>query len=168
MTEAHTLVLGVGNILLQDEGVGVRVVEHLQHTYDFPDEVQVLDGGTMGMDLINFIEDLEHLLVIDAVDDGQPAGTILRLVDDEIPALLQRKMSPHQIGLSDILSVAKLRDRMPQHVVLIGIQPESLQTGLELSPRIQACMDELVAAVLRQLEEWEIPFVERETGDRRL
>lgn len=150
----RTLILGVGNILLQDEGIGVRVLEQLQQRYSFPDEVQLLDGGTMGLDLINYLEDLDYLLVLDAVDHAHPPGAILRLENDEIPALLQHKMSPHQIGLSDILSVARLRDMMPSHVVLIGIQPASVQTGLSLSPDVAVHMERLIDAVLTQLEAW--------------
>lgn len=152
----QTLILGVGNILLQDEGVGVRVLEQLQQRYSFPDGVQLLDGGTMGLDLINYLENLDYLLVLDAVDSARPPGSILCLENDEIPALLQHKMSPHQIGLSDILSVARLRDMMPSHVVLIGIQPASLQTGLELSPDVAAHMDTLIDEVLKHLDAWGI------------
>jgi hydrogenase maturation protease len=156
--KARTLVLGVGNILLQDEGVGVRVVEHLQQHYSFADSVELLDGGTLGLDLINYLEELDNLLVLDAVNHGQSPGSFIRLVDDEIPALLQQKMSPHQIGLSDILSVARLRDMLPKQVVLLGVQPAAIQTGLELSPTVQACVGTLVEQVLQQLEAWGIGF----------
>ncbi len=153
-TVPQVLILGVGNILLQDEGIGVRVVEHLQAHYTFVDGVQLLDGGTLGLDLINYLEDLDYLLVLDAVNHGNPPGSIIRLVDNEIPALLNQKMSPHQIGLADIMSVAQLRDMMPRQVVLLGIQPASVQTGLELSPEVQPYVGTLAEQVLHQLEAW--------------
>jgi hydrogenase maturation protease len=151
---SQTLVLGVGNILLQDEGVGVRVVEQLREGCVLPEEIQVLDGGTMGLDLLYYLEGVERLLVIDAVDAGQPPGTILRLTGDEIPALLGRKLSPHQIGLADLLSVAELRDLTPGQVILIGVQPASLETGLDLSPTVGAQLPAIIHMVLKEMKTW--------------
>jgi hydrogenase maturation protease len=140
--------------LLQDEGVGVRVVEHLQENYTFPEEVQVLDGGTMGLDLLFYLEGVDRLLVIDAVDARQPPGTIVRLTDGQIPALLGRKLSPHQIGLADLLSVAGLRDLTPSQVVLVGVQPASLETELSLSPTIRAQLPSIIDMVTQELKRW--------------
>jgi hydrogenase maturation protease len=151
---SQTLVLGVGNILLQDEGVGVRVVEQLREGCVLPEEIQVLDGGTMGLDLLYYLEGVERLLVIDAVDAGQSPGTIIRLTGDEIPALLGRKLSPHQIGLADLLSVAELRDLTPGQVILIGVQPASLETGLDLSPTIRARLPAIVEMVIKEVRNW--------------
>lgn len=150
----RTLVLGVGNILLQDEGIGVRVVEHLKERYLFPEEVQVLDGGTMGLDLLYYLEGVDRLLVIDAVDAARPPGAIIRLAGDEIPVFLGRKLSPHQIGLADLLSVAELRDLSPRQAVLIGVQPASLETGLDLSPVVGAQVPAIVEAVLKEMATW--------------
>jgi len=150
----RTLVLGVGNILLQDEGVGVRVVEQLQENYTFPEEVQVLDGGTMGLDLLHYLEGVDHLLVIDAVDARQPPGSVVRLTDGEIPAFLGRKLSPHQIGLADLLSVASLRDLAPRETVLIGVQPASLETELSLSPTVRAQLPAIIDMVVEELKRW--------------
>lgn len=151
---SQTLVLGVGNILLQDEGVGVRAIEHLQKHYHFPQEVQVLDGGTMGLDLLSYLEGVDRLLVIDAVDAHRPPGTVVRLTNGEIPALLGRKLSPHQIGLADLLSVAELRDLTPKQVVLIGVQPAELETGLDLSPTIRGQMTSIVDMILKEVMDW--------------
>ncbi|GAB4533767.1 MAG: HyaD/HybD family hydrogenase maturation endopeptidase [Anaerolineae bacterium] len=150
-----TLILGVGNILMGDEGVGVWVIEHLQAHYTFPEEVQVLDGGTMGLDLLTYLEGVERLLVVDALDACQPPGTIVRLADDQIPAFLgRRKLSPHQIGLADLLSVASLRGQMPHQTVLIGVQPASLETKLGLSPTIQAQLPSILEKLLSEMESW--------------
>lgn len=151
-----TLVLGVGNILLQDEGIGVRVIERLNETCTFPDEVRVLDGATMGLDLIGFLDDVERLLVIDAVEAGRPPGSIIRMANEEIPAFLAHKISPHQVGLTDILSAARLLDILPRSVVLLGVQPASLQTGLELSTVLNARMEAYIAAVIHELRAWGI------------
>ena len=148
------LVLGIGNILLQDEGLGARVVEHLLARHPLPEAVRVLDGGTMGLDLLACLEGVEQLLVIDAVDAGHPPGTLVRLEGEEIPAFLSHKISPHQVGLADILSVAKLCNLLPPTVVLLGVQPASLQTGLELSPTVSAQVEPLVQAVLQELRAW--------------
>jgi hydrogenase maturation protease len=158
---AHTLVLGIGNILLQDEGVGVRAAEQIQQRYEIPEGVQVLDGGTMGLDLITCLEGVEQLLVIDAVQASEPPGSIIRLVNEEIPAFLGQKISPHQIGLSDILSVARLRDMLPERMVLLGIQPASLETSLALSPTIEARLDALVDAAMHELQAWGIVLAPR-------
>jgi hydrogenase maturation protease len=151
---AKTLILGVGNLLLSDEGVGLRVVERLAASYDLPEGVQTLDGGTLGLDLLYYLEGVENLLIIDAVEMGQEPGTLLRLEGDEVPSFLSVKMSPHQIGIPDMLFAAKLKDLYPRNVVLWGVQPTTLDTGLELSPAVAAQVDVLVSKVAEQLTQW--------------
>lgn len=149
-----TLVLGLGNVLLSDEGVGVHVVHLLRERYDFPQEVEILDGGTLGLDLLPYVEDADRLLIVDAVQMDTPPGTVARLVGDEIPAVLSLKYSPHQMGLSDLLAAARLRGHLPAEVVLWGVQPASLEVGLELSPAVAAQMESLVQNVLAELQRW--------------
>jgi hydrogenase maturation protease len=151
-----TLVLGLGNILLRDEGVGVRVIERLQTLYDFPPEVQVLDGGTMALDLLPYVEDAARLLVIDALEMGAAPGTIARLEGNEVPAFLSIKISPHQMGLTDILAAARLRALYPQELVLWGVQPGTLGAGLALSAPVAAQVDALVEKALAELQRWGI------------
>ena len=151
---AVTLVLGVGNLLLSDEGVGVHVIQRLLAEYQIPEEVQVLDGGTLGLDLLYYLEGVENLLIIDAVDmDGEP-GELLRLEGDEVPSMLTIKMSPHHIGIPDMLSAARLKGCYPPNVVLWGVQPDSLELGVDLSPVIDARVDVLVGKVLAELDKW--------------
>ena len=152
----ETLILGVGNLLLSDEGVGVRVVERLVATYDLPEGVQTLDGGTLGLDLLYYLEGVENLLIVDAVKMGKEPGTLLRLEGDEVPAFLSIKISPHQIGIPDMLFAAKLKDLYPRNVVLWGVQPGVLDAGLDLSPPVAAQVDELVEKVVDELRRWEI------------
>jgi len=148
---ASVLVLGAGNILLSDEGIGVRVVEALQERYQVPEGVEILDGGTCGMDLLDVIAGRDHLILVDAVDTGSPPGTIVCLKDDEIPAVFRTKSSPHQLGLQDVLALLRLLETAPAHVTAIGVQPASLDLGLELTPLIAARLDEMVEMVIGEL-----------------
>jgi hydrogenase maturation protease len=156
-----TLVLGLGNILLSDEGVGVRVVERLQVRYEFPGDVVVLDGGTLGLDLLPYVERADRLLVVDAVEIGAGPGTQVRLEGDQIPAVFGPKLSPHQVGFADLLDAARLTDCLPEERVLWGLQPGSMQVGLELSPAVNAQVELLVENVLTELRRWEILPIRR-------
>jgi hydrogenase maturation protease len=156
-----TLVLGLGNILLSDEGVGVRVVERLQARYEFPDDVEIVDGGTLGLDLLPFVERADRLLVVDAVEMGADPGTIIRLEGEQIPAIFGPKLSPHQMGFADLLTAARLTDCQPEEIVLWGLQPSSMQVGLDLSPAVSAQVELLVENILTELRRWEIFLIRR-------
>lgn len=154
---AETLVLGLGNILLGDEGVGVRVIERLLARYDFPEGVRVMDGGTLGLDLLPYLEGASRLLVVDAVQARKPPGTLVRLVGNEVPVFLDvSKVSPHQEGLQDLLAVATLKGYLPEEVVFWGAQIGSLGVGLALSPAVAAQVDALGEKVLGELARWGI------------
>lgn len=155
------LVLGLGNVLLQDEGAGVRVIERLQAGFTFPEDVSVIDGGTLGLDLLHLLEDAQRAVIVDAVRAGKPAGTLLRLYNDEIPAFLGLKLSPHQVGLADILGLARLRGRLPDEVVLWGVQAEDLTPGLALSPAVATQVAPLAEHVLAELARWGVAATER-------
>ncbi len=155
------LVLGLGNILLRDEGAGVRVVERLQRLYQFPDDVGVLDGGTLGLDLLPCVEDTERLLIVDAVAAGEAPGAIVRLEGDRVPAFLSIKLSPHQVGVADLLAAARLRDCCPPELVLLGVQPEVVEVGLELSQTVDAQLQVLADRALAELDRWGIRFTRR-------
>jgi hydrogenase maturation protease len=145
------LVLGVGNTLLSDEGVGVRAVEALTQRWALPPEVEVVDGGTAGMDLLDIFADRSHVIIVDAVRTGGPPGTVIRLEGDQVPALFGTRISPHQLGLSDVLAALQILEMSPRSLVVLGIEPASLDLGLELSPRLAACLDTLVDQVLGEL-----------------
>ena len=147
------LVLGVGNILLSDEGVGVRVVEALQDRYVIPDGIDVVDGGTSGMDMLDIIGGRDHVILIDAMKTGGPPATIVRLCGDEVPAFFGLKISPHQLGLSDVLAALKILECEPANMTLIGIEPADLDLGLELSPTIAGKLDDLVQMVASELSD---------------
>jgi hydrogenase maturation protease len=165
----RTLILGVGNLLLSDEGVGLRVVERLVQTYELPQEVQALDGGTLGLDLLYYLEGedgrpVDNLLIVDAIEMKKEPGTLSRLEGDEVPSFLSIKISPHQVGIPDMLFAAKLKDLYPRNVVLWGVQPGVLDAGLELSPPVAAQVDVLVENVVKELARWGDVLTPR-TGD---
>ena len=157
----QTLIIGVGNILVSDEGAGIRVIERLQEKYELPEEVHVLDGGTLGMDLLYYLQGVQRLLLVDAVETGQKPGHLIRLEGDEVPAFLSVKISPHQIGIPDMLFAAKLRDLYPQEIVLWGIQPGDLEIGLQLSEPVAAGVETLVENVRQELALWGIEVQSR-------
>jgi len=152
--ERRTLVLGVGNILVQDEGLGVRALERLQASHRLPSEVSAIDGGTMGLDLLPYMDGITHLLILDAVHGSRPPGALVRLEGEAIPAALAMKLSVHQIGLQELLAVARFQGTLPGRVVVWGMQPACLEPGLGLSDPIRANLDDLVEAAAGELASW--------------
>lgn len=150
--DPRIVVLGVGNILLSDEGVGVRAIQRLGREYDLPPEVSLIDGGTSAMELLDDLAGLELLVIVDAVRSGQRPGHLLRLADAEIPALFRTKLSPHQVGLPEVLATLILTEEAPKRTVLFGVEPASLATGLELTPPVAAQLPHLVLAIASELK----------------
>jgi hydrogenase maturation protease len=145
------VVLGVGNILLTDEGVGVRAIEKLQLDYDLPPEVVVIDGGTTGMEMLEDLSNADHIIIIDAVRSGNAPASIVRLVDEQVPVFFKTKLSPHQIGLSDVLATLEFIGEQPGGVTVIGVEPVSLETAMALSPQVEARLPEVVELVIAEL-----------------
>jgi hydrogenase maturation protease len=148
------LVLGLGNLVMSDDSIGVRVVQGLMARYRFPPGVVLLDGGTLGLDLLPHLEGVDRLLVVDAVETGSAAGTLVRLAGDDIPLALATKVSPHQMGLKDLLTVADLQGHSPGEMVLWGVQPGSIEMAMELSPEVAAAAAPLEERVLQELAGW--------------
>jgi hydrogenase maturation protease len=153
----RTLVLGLGNILLRDEGIGVWVAESLSREFRFPPEVAMLEGGTLGLDLLPRLDGVERLLLVDAVKLGREPGEIVRLEGDAVPAALDVKISPHQVGVQDLLAAARLMGREPPLVVLWGMEPERLDPGTGFSPRVAEALPQLRDGVLDELRLWGVP-----------
>ena len=147
----RVVVLGIGNILLSDEGVGVRVVERLEQEYQLPPEVEVIDGGTCGMEMLEQLEDLDALVVVDCVRHGKAPGTPMLLKGDEVPVFFKTKLSPHQVSLSDVLASLEFTGRAPKYTSIVGMQPASMDTGMDLTPEIAARVPELVASAVAEL-----------------
>jgi len=139
---------------MSDDGVGVRVVQRLATGRRFPPEVTLLDGGTLGLDLLPRLEGVDRLLVVDAIDSREAPGTLVRLSGEEVPVALATKLSPHQMGLKDLLAVADLQGICPAEVVLVGIQPGCIEMGMELSDVVAGRFDELNRMVLDELAAW--------------
>ena len=113
-----------------------------------------MDGGVMGLDLLPYLVGVSHLLITDAVQTGRPPGSLVRLEGDAIPAALSLKMSMHQVGLQELLALASFQGTLPEQVVLWGLEPGSLEWGLELSTPIAAQIDALVDAAASELHAW--------------
>jgi len=147
------VILGVGNILLSDEGVGVRAVESLKREYRLPPEVEVIDGGTSAMEMLDDLACADHLIIVDAVRSGKPPGTMVRIAGDAVPVFFKTKLSPHQIGLSDVLATLALTGELPGGVTVIGVEPYSLATGMALTPQVEAVLPKVVAQLTDELRQ---------------
>jgi hydrogenase maturation protease len=146
------VVLGLGNILLRDEGVGVRVIEELQRSYDFFPPVKMLDGGTAGFGLVTEIEDCKKLLVVDAVKAGNEPGTVYKFKSGDITVTIPQTLSVHDLGFFEALEQWKMLGINPE-VIFFGIEPEDMNSwGFDLTPSIQNKMPKLVALVIDQLQ----------------
>ena len=145
-----TLVLGIGNILLSDEGVGVRVIEAMAGL-DVPPGVELVDGGTSGADLVDLIADRRKLIVVDAMDAGAEPGTVFRLGPDDLAPDEGEPISLHQLGLVESLLIARCLKCPPQEVVIFGVQPKAIRPGLELTSELAAVVPQVIRAVLEEL-----------------
>ena len=148
------LILGVGNILLSDEGVGVRVVQELEKRPEIQPHFDIIDGGTCGMELLDAMANREHLIIVDAVLANKQPGEIVVLHDEQVPTFFSRKISPHQLGICDVLSSLKLTDEFPKNLCLIGIQPETLEPQIALSDTIQKQFPAIFEALDRVLNKY--------------
>ena len=150
------LVLGIGNILWADEGFGVRVVEEFHRRYAVPDNVTVLDGGTQGLYLVNYLEEADCLIVFDAIDYGLAPGQLKVVRDEEVPKFTgAKKMSLHQTGFQEVLSAADLLGRCPRHLVLIGCQPLDLEDwGGPLTGPVRAQIEPAIELACDILARW--------------
>jgi hydrogenase maturation protease len=152
------LVLGIGNILLRDEGVGVVVARRIEAARAAGDAVvpwncRVVDGGTLGLDLLPMIADADQVVMIDAVNFGEAPGTVRVLRDGDVQAALSGHVSPHQVGVGDLVAAARLMGTLPPRLTLVGIQPAEIAIGLVLSEPVAAAVDEAIELVRRELTE---------------
>ena len=144
------LILGIGNILLKDEGVGVHVVERLK-TIPLPENVEVLDGGTAGIDLADFIAGRKKLIVIDAVNAGGKPGTIYRLTKENLDIKPKAIFSFHEIDFLDAFHISEVMNSKPEEIVVIGIEPKDMGTGIELSPEIEEQIPRIIELLAAEL-----------------
>ena len=148
-----TLVLGLGNLLHADDGVGVHAIERLSRDPRVPPGVELLDGGTHGLNLLSRVSGLRHLLVVDAVDTGEEPGRIIRFEGAALKGM-PGKPSVHQLGFADLMAALQLMGGAPEEMVVLGVQPLSTGWSAELTAPVRGALTELIAAVIRQLEVW--------------
>lgn len=160
-----TLVLGVGNLLMEDEGIGVHLVRALEAEYRFTPDIDLVDGGTAGLELIDKIDGREQVLILDAVEFNMEPGEVVHLRNGQIRTQLEDKMSLHHLGLTDVLSAAELLEIKPPKIHLIGIQPQSLETRITLSPLLKRNLSEYIEIVLDQLGDWGIEAYRVQSGE---
>lgn len=161
---AEVTILGVGNVILRDEGFGVRVAEYLDAYYDFPESVQVIDGGTLGIELTQYVTGTKKLLVIDSINGGQAPGTRFHFHNDDIMAHFQDKLSAHEVGIQDVLALLTVTGRKIPEVVVLGAQPYDLEAGVELSPEMKKLLPLIAQEAIDVLKEWGIAVKEKEAG----
>ena len=153
-------VIGLGNMLLRDDAIGLHVTETIKESYRFEPEIDLLDGGTAGLDLLPVIEGYEKVLFVDAVDAGEPPGAIVVIEGDAIPSFLAAQASVHHLGLSDLLFAARMAERLPAEVCLVGIQPESIRMGVGMTAILRRRLRFLVTTVLERLRKWSVEPVQ--------
>lgn len=141
------LILGLGNVLLADDGLGIAAVARLAARYDLPSSVRAVDGGTLGLALLPLLTDARDVILVDAVAADAPAGTLVRLGGDEVPGAVRHRLSPHQVGVADLLDGARLLDQLPGRLVLLGLVPASLSLAVARSAPVEEHLDELVEAL---------------------
>ena len=156
---AAPLVIGIGNILLRDEGVGVRVVMELERRVAqghlaAPPGTRFVDGGTLGLELLPMLTDASALVLVDAVNLGGPPGTVSVLRGEEIEGTLAGHVSPHQVGVADLVAAARLMGVMPRDSSLVGIQPAAIDIGLDLTPQVEAAVLDAMTRVGAELDRY--------------
>ena len=165
------LVLGLGNVLLEDDGVGAAAVSLLLDRFEVPGGVRVLDGGTLGLSLLPYLEAAGAVILVDAIrSDGTP-GRIVRLDGDDVGPAVASRLSPHQVGVADLLDGARWLGRYPERVVLLGLNPASMELTVGLSPLVHASLPALVDRVVEEAKELGFVFERRDNdatpaGDR--
>lgn len=152
------LILGLGNVLLGDDGLGVAAVRQLLAEYEPPEGVQVLDGGTLGLSLLPHLEDAERAILVDAIADDAPVASLVRLEGEDVAPAVAARLSPHQIGVSDLLEGARWLGRSPRIVLLLGLVPGSIELGLERSAAVEASLPDLVGRVVEEARSLGFPF----------
>lgn len=147
-------ILGIGNTLFSDEGVGIHLLPLLEDALKDYENVEIVEGLTDGMKLLGPVEDADNLIIIDAINAGKEGGTIITIQGDDIPAYFGIKMSIHQLGFQEVLFAAKWRERYPKEIVMFGMQPTSLELGVELTETNRARLGDLAQVVINQVNSW--------------
>jgi len=157
----HIMILGVGCILFSDEGFGIRVIERLQELYEFPDNVSIVDGGVLGINLLGVISEADQLIVVDVIRNKGEVGSLYRLEGGQIPERIRAKNSLHQIDFLEALTLCQALDKVPETVIL-GVEPEDIDTlSIDLTPAMQTKIDPAINMVLAELDRLEVSYQKR-------
>jgi len=149
---------------MADDGLGLAALAALRAEWELPPEVELVDGGTWGMNLLPVIEDAERVILLDAIDTGAAPGTPVAVERSRLPRYLATKISPHEVDLRDVLALAELRGTLPDQTVALGLQPGRVELSTELSDVVRCRLDDLVRAVVEQLTCWGITCRPREAA----
>lgn len=154
-----TLVIGLGNPIMGDDGLGLAALARLEREWRLPAAVRLVDGGTWGMRLLPLIERAAAILLLDAIDAGRAPGDLIVLEREELPRLLQHKLSSHQVVMAEVLALTELRGTIPARLAAVGLQPKRIEMSTSLSPEVAAGLDELVRAAVTRLAAWDHALV---------
>jgi len=146
------LVLGLGNVLLGDDGLGAAAVARVERDYRIPPGVQLEDGGTLGLSLLGLLAESEHVILVDAVRSDNPPGTLVRIAGDQVMDAVRERLSPHQVGVADVLDAARLMDCYPASVTLLGLEPDTIELSVVRSSAVEAGLDGLVETIAREVQ----------------
>lgn len=162
-SDQHIMIMGVGCILYSDEGFGVRIVERLMERYEFPENVSLVDGGVLGVNLLGVISEADRLIVVDVIRNNGAPGDIYRLEGDAIPDRIRAKNSLHQVDLLEALTLCQALDKVPE-TVIIGVEPADIDTlSIDLTPPVQAQTEPIIDRVLAELDRLGVEYSKRET-----
>ena len=153
MKAPRIVVVGLGNLMRTDDAVGMLAADRLKRDFRLPEGVSVVEGGTLGLDLLHPLEGVTHLLALDAIDAGEAPGTVLRFAGDGIADLPTSK-SVHLLGFSDLIGAMRLTDEAPQEIVVLGVQPQTIAWGTKLTPTVEFALSKLLDAAHEQIFEW--------------
>ncbi len=163
MEKPHIMLLGIGNVLFKDEGFGLRVIEYFQHNYTVPENVSIVDGGVLGLNLLGVISEADQLIVVDAIRHRGLPGDLYRLDGEAIPERVRAKNSLHQVDFLEALTLCKALDKVPETVVL-GVEPEDIDSlSIELTPTIQTKIEPVIDMILTEFDRLNIPYTKGPT-----
>ncbi|ACG56743.1 hydrogenase maturation protease [Hydrogenobaculum sp. Y04AAS1] len=160
----RTILMGIGNILLQDEGVGVHAVKEIEKRYSFEPSIEIIDAGTLGLEIMYMLQDgVDNLLVVDAVMGGKPPGSLYVFRNEEVKKYyLKNKLSAHEVGFSEVLALLDLIGKpVKENLILVGIEPVSFDVSLELHEKTASKMEDLIKTVLQELQNIGIKALEK-------
>jgi len=161
------LVLGLGNVLLGDDGVGAAAIARIERDYRVPPGVRLVEGGTLGLSLLGVVAEAEHVILVDAVRTDQPPGTLVRMDGADVADAVRDRLSPHQVGVADLLDAVRLIDCCPASITLLGLAPERIELAVVRSSAVDHGLDGLIAAIVREVEGLGYKMVrELEAGSR--